>query len=226
MNEPSGSSAPILAFEEVHKAYPGGRDVLCGVSFEIQAGEMVLLTGPSGAGKTTLLRLAAAIERPTRGAIHVNGERVDRMSAKAIPYLRRNLGLVFQDQRILFRRTVLENVLLPLQVIGFPYADAAKRARAALERVGLLDRESIRPAALSGGEQQRLCIARAVVGRPSILIADVPTASLDAAYAESIYELFRSFNRVGVTVLVASHDAAAYGFATRRLMLAEGRVRT
>jgi cell division transport system ATP-binding protein len=198
----------MIAFSQVTKRYPGGHEALRGVAFTVAAGEMVCVTGHSGAGKSTLLKLVAAIERPTSGSVIVNGQNVGAMKAGAIPYLRRNLGLVFQDQKLLFDRSVLENVLLPLQVTGYERRDAAKRARAALDKVGLLGRERARPITLSGGEQQRLCIARAIVARPSILLADEPTASLDAAYAGDIMEIFRAFHRVGVTVLIATHDQA------------------
>lgn len=196
----------MLSFQGVYKTYPGSYDALRGVSFSVAPGEMVFLTGPSGAGKTTLLKLLAAMERPTQGSVVVCGEDVGRMPARAVPYLRRNLGLIFQDQKLLFDRSVLENVMLPLQVAGFSYADCASRARAALDKVGLLERDRANPIALSGGEQQRLCIARAVVARPNLLLADEPTINLDTAYARRILELFESFHQVGVTVLIATHD--------------------
>jgi len=196
----------VISFSQVCKRYPGGHEALKNLAFTVLAREMVIVTGHSGAGKSTLLKLIAAIERPTSGTVIVNGQNVGAMRASAIPYLRRNLGLVFQDQKLLFDRTVLDNVLLPLQVTGHDRRDAGKRARAALDKVGLLARERSKPITLSGGEQQRLCIARAIVNRPSILLADEPTASLDAAYAGEIMEIFRSFNQVGVTVLIATHD--------------------
>ncbi|HEX6828931.1 MAG TPA: cell division ATP-binding protein FtsE [Burkholderiales bacterium] len=198
----------MISFSQVTKHYPGGYEALKGVAFTVEAGEMVFVTGHSGAGKSTLLKLVAAIERPTAGSVIVNGQNVGAMKAGAIPYLRRNLGLVFQDQKLLFDRSVLENVLLPLQIAGHGHREAGKRGRAALDKVGLLGRERARPITLSGGEQQRLCIARAIVARPSILIADEPTASLDASYAGEIMDIFRAFHQVGVTVLVATHDQA------------------
>ena len=155
--------------------------------------------------------LIAAIERPTSGSITVNGQNVSRLSGGGIPFLRRNLGLVFQDQKILFDRNVFQNVLLPLEISGFNPADAKRRVRAALDKVGLLDKERARPITLSGGEQQRLCIARAIVNRPSILIADEPTSNLDAAYAKEIMDMFKSFHQVGVTVLIATHDPGLLG---------------
>ena len=198
----------MISFEQVHKLYASGHAALKGVSFSVGAGELVFLTGHSGAGKTTLLKLIPGIERPSSGRVLVNEQEVGSMRAREIPYLRRNLGLIFQDQKLLYDRSVLDNVLLPLAISGFPAKDAARRARAALDKVGLLEREKAAPITLSGGEQQRLCIARAVVNRPNILIADEPTANLDTKYADEIIEMFRSFNQVGVTVLIATHDTA------------------
>ena len=203
----------------------GGGVALDGVSFDIAAGEFVYLTGHSGAGKSTVFRLLAAIERPTSGSVVVNGQDVGRIEAPAIPFLRRNLGLVLQDQRLLFDRSVFANVALPLAVAGVPPAEAARRVRAALDKVGLLEREKAHPVALSGGEQQRVCIARAVVNRPALLLADEPTANLDADYADAIMALFQAFNAVGVTVLLATHDAALMTrFPARRIALAHGRI--
>lgn len=196
----------LISFSQVYKRYPGGYEALSDVSFRVEAGEMVFITGHSGAGKSTLLKLIAAIERATSGMLLVAGQNVSAMRRPALPFLRRNLGLIFQDQKLLYDRSAFENVMLPLLVTGQPWRDAAKRARAALDKVGLLARERANPIALSGGEQQRLCIARAVVNRPNILIADEPTASLDAEYADAIIDMFRSFNQVGVTVLISTHD--------------------
>jgi cell division transport system ATP-binding protein len=196
----------MISFSQVYKRYPNGFEALKNVSFTLETGEMGLITGHSGAGKTTLLRLIAAIERPTTGSIIVNGQNVSALKSGAIPFLRRNLGLVFQDQKILFDRTVFQNVLLPLQISGFSSRATTGRVRAALDKVGLLNREKARPITLSGGEQQRLCIARAIVNRPSILIADEPTSNLDPGYAKDIMDMFTSFNQVGVTVLIATHD--------------------
>lgn len=196
----------IIAFSQVSKRYPGGHEALKQISLNVEPGELVFLTGHSGAGKSTLLKLIAAIERPSAGSILVHGQNVTAMRPAAIPFLRRNLGLVFQGQKLLHDRNAFENVMLPLLVTGHPYRDAARRARAALDKVGLLGREKALPVTLSGGEQQRLCIARAVVNRPAILLADEPTASLDAGYAEDIMAMFHAFNQVGVTVLIASHD--------------------
>jgi cell division transport system ATP-binding protein len=216
-----------LQFNRVTKRYPDGSQALRDASFAIEAGEFAFLTGHSGAGKTTALRLIPAIERATSGTVLVHGQNVGALRAAAIPYLRRSLGLLFQDQKLLHDRSVFENVLLPLTICGEPSREAARRARAALEKVGLRERERAMPITLSGGEQQRLCIARAVVARPSILIADEPTANLDSEAAAGIMEIFRSFNQVGVTVLVATHDAALVGrFGTRAVRLDHGQVVT
>jgi cell division transport system ATP-binding protein len=207
----------MISFSQVCKRYPNGFEALRNVSFTLEAGEMALINGHSGAGKSTLLRLIAAIERPTTGSIIVNGQNVGTLKGGAIPFLRRNLGLVFQDQKILFDRTVFQNVLLPLQISGFSSRAAIGRVRAALDKVGLLNREKAQPITLSGGEQQRLCIARAIVNRPSILIADEPTSNLDADYARDIMDMFKSFNQVGVTVLIATHDVELLGNMQQRI---------
>ncbi len=207
----------MISFSQVNKRYPNGFEALRNISFNLEAGEMALVTGHSGAGKTTLLRLIAAVERPTSGTIVVNGQNVGKLKRGAIPFLRRNLGLVFQDQKILFDRNVFNNVLLPLQISGFGSRAAAARVRAALDKVGLLNKEKARPITLSGGEQKRLCIARAIVNRPSILIADEPTANLDADYSRVIMDMFESFHQVGVTVLIATHDPELLGDTRQRV---------
>lgn len=213
----------MISFSGVVKRYPGGQEALKGISFTIEQGEFAFIAGHSGAGKSTLLKLIPAIERPSGGAILVNGQNVGVIKRAALPYLRRNLGLVFQDQKLLYDRSVYDNVMLPLAFGELGTREAARRARAALEKVGLLAREKANPIQLSGGEQQRLAIARAVVNRPSILIADEPTANLDAESAAAILEIFAAFNQVGVTVLVATHDEALIGrFARRVLRLARG----
>jgi len=215
----------LISFSAVAKRYPGGQEALKDVSFAIAQGEFAFIAGHSGAGKSTLLRMIPAIERPSAGAVLVNGQNVGALKPAALPYLRRNLGLVFQDQKLLYDRSVFENVLLPLSFGDLSGREAERRARAALEKVGLLRREKANPVQLSGGEQQRLAIARAVVNRPAILIADEPTANLDAKAAGDILEIFAAFNQVGVTVLVATHDEALIGrFAKRVLRLAQGRV--
>lgn len=196
----------MITFNQVHKRYPGGYDALRNLSFEITTGEMAFLTGHSGAGKSTLLKLVAGIERPNSGSVLVNNQNVGVLKSSALPFLRRNLGIIFQDHKLLFDRNVFDNVLLPLQICGFDHRESAKRVRAALDKVGLLKREKFNPIALSGGEQQRLCIARAIVNRPTILLADEPTGNLDADYAQDIMAIFRSFHQVGVTLLISTHD--------------------
>ena len=196
----------MIRFNQVSKRYPGGYAALKNISFEVAAGEMVFLTGHSGAGKSTLLKLIAAIERPNGGTVIVNEQNIGKIRSGAVPYLSRNLGLVFQGQKLLFDRNLFDNVLLPLQIAGFDHRESAKRVRAALDKVGLLKREKAHPIALSGGEQQRLCIARAIVNRPSILLADEPTGNLDAESANAIMDIFKSFHQVGATLLISTHD--------------------
>ncbi len=196
----------MITFSQVTKRYPGSHEALHDVSLAIETGEMVAITGPSGAGKSTLLKLIASIERPTSGSIIVDGQNIGRLSRKAVPYWRRSVGMVFQDAKLLFDRSCFENVMLPLRISGMPVRDAAKRARAALDKVGLLDRERTMPITLSGGEQQRLAIARAIVNRPSILLADEPTANLDAEYADLLIDMLGAFNQVGVTLVLATHE--------------------
>jgi len=198
----------MISLTNVSKRYPGGRQALHDVGFTIESGELAFITGHSGAGKTTLLKLLVAIERPTAGSIVVNGQNVGTLPPRAVPFLRRKFGLIFQDHKLLFDRNVFDNVALPLEIAGYGAKDAARRVRAALDKVGLLKYEKALPITLSGGERQRLCIARAIVHRPAILLADEPTGNLDADYAAEIGELFRSFNQVGVTVVVATHDQA------------------
>ncbi len=200
------SRGPMIQVSHVAKRYAGGYEALRDVSFSVESGEMVFITGHSGAGKSTLLKLITAIERPTGGSVIINGQNVSSMKAGMIPFFRRNFGLIFQDHKLLFDRSVFDNVALPLAITGFPRGEIAKRSRAALDKVGLLGRENAAPVTLSGGEQQRLCIARAIVNRPAILLADEPTGNLDAAYAEEIIAMFKSFNQVGVTVIIATHD--------------------
>ena len=215
----------MIALSGVGKRYPGGLTALDDVSCEIGAGEMVFVTGHSGAGKSTLVKLIAAIERPTAGSIVVNGQNLAALRGSALPYLRRSLGLIFQDQKLLFDRSALENVLLPLAIIGTPIREATRRGQAALDKVGLLERARANPIALSGGEQQRLAIARAVVNRPAILIADEPIANLDAESAARILDIFGAFHQVGVTVLIATHDPQWSGqSAARELRLDHGRL--
>jgi cell division transport system ATP-binding protein len=196
----------LVSFSAVAKRYPGGEEALKSVTFAIEAGELVFLTGRSGAGKSTLLKLIPAIERPTAGSVIVNGQNVGALKRAAIPYLRRNVGLVFQDTKLLYDRSAYDNVMLPLEFAGLPPREAARRARAALDKVGLAGRERANPIQLSGGEQQRLAVARAVVNRPALLVADEPTANLDAESATRVLDIFVAFHQVGVTVLIATHD--------------------
>lgn len=213
----------MIRFDNVSKRYPGGHEALSGVSLEIRHGELLVLAGHSGAGKSTLLKLIAALEKPSAGRVLVNDLDVGRLRTSQVPYLRRSLGLVMQEHRLLLDRTVFDNVMLPLAVTGTPPADAAKRVRVALERVGMLAHEQANPVTLSGGEQQRVAIARAIVNRPSILIADEPTAHLDPAYAREIAALFRSFHAAGVTLILATHDDTLFSpYGARRVELAKG----
>jgi len=215
----------LVNFSNVSKLYPGGQEALKDVSFALGAGELAFLTGRSGAGKSTVLRLIPAIERPNRGTVIVNGQNVGALKRSAIPYLRRNIGQVFQDQKLLHDRSVFDNVMLPLAFSVHAPREAARRARAALDKVGLLARERAHPVQLSGGEQQRLAIARAVVNRPSLLVADEPTANLDAESAARIIDIFVSFQQVGVTVLIATHDQALIErYGGKVLRLEAGRV--
>ncbi|MDH3319519.1 MAG: ATP-binding cassette domain-containing protein [Betaproteobacteria bacterium] len=215
----------MISFSAVSKRYPGGQEALAGISFSLAAGELAFVTGHSGAGKSTLLKLIAAIERPTAGSVVVNGQNVGALKRGAVPYLRRNLGLVFQDHKLLYDRSVFDNVMLPLSFGTLAPRDAARRVRAALDKVGLLARERANPIQLSGGEQQRLAIARAVVNRPAVLVADEPTANLDAESAARIVDILLSFNQVGVTLVLATHDEALVARHGRRvLQLAAGRL--
>jgi cell division transport system ATP-binding protein len=212
----------LVSFSAVAKRYPGGQEALKAVSFALEPGELAFITGRSGAGKSTLLKLIPAIERPSAGSVLVNGQNVSALKRAALPYLRRNIGLVFQDQKLLYDRSVYDNVTLPLAFSGYAPKEAARRARAALDKVGLLARERSNPIQLSGGEQQRLAIARAVVNRPALLIADEPTANLDADSAARILDIFVAFNQVGVTVLIATHDRALVERYGRRILHLEG----
>jgi cell division transport system ATP-binding protein len=215
----------LVSFSAVAKRYPGGEEALKNVTFAVEPGELVFITGRSGAGKSTLLKLIPAIEKPSSGSVIVNGQNVGALKRPAIPYLRRNLGLVFQDQKLLYDRSIYDNVLLPLAFSSHPPREAARRVRAALDKVGLLGREKANPIQLSGGEQQRVAIARAVVNRPSILLADEPTANLDGESARRILDIFVEFNQVGVTLLIATHDAALVAqYGKRVLRLEAGRV--
>ena len=215
----------MVSFSAVAKRYPGGQQALKNVSFSLEAGELAFVTGRSGAGKSTLLKLIPAIERPTSGSVIIHGQNVGALKRSALPYLRRNVGVVFQDQKLLYDRSVFDNVMLPLAFSGHPPKDAARRARAALDKVGLLAREKSNPIQLSGGEQQRLAIARAVVNRPALLIADEPTANLDAESAALILDVLVGFNQVGVTILIATHDEGlVQRYGQRLLRLEQGSI--
>lgn len=196
----------MIELQNVTKRYTGNREALTHLSLTIEQGEMAFLTGASGAGKSTLLKLVAAIERPTRGQIFINLKNITNIPKRKIPALRRHMGVVFQDHHLLYDRNVFDNVSLPLQIAGYTQIDINRRVRAALDKVGLLDKETVMPITLSGGEQQRVGIARAVVNKPAILLADEPTGNLDPKLSKEIMQLFAEFNQVGVTVLIASHD--------------------
>ncbi len=196
----------MISFDRVSKRYAEGHDALREVSFTINDDELVFLTGHSGAGKSTLLRLIMLMDRPSRGQVTVDGQNLAQIRSRGIPQHRRSIGVVFQNHQLLLDRTVFDNVALPLIIQGYDYREVGKRVRAALDKVGLLHRERALPITLSGGEQQRVGIARAVVGKPRILLADEPTGNLDPALSAEIMDLFEEFNQVGVTVLIASHD--------------------
>ncbi|MYN14045.1 ATP-binding cassette domain-containing protein [Pusillimonas sp. TS35] len=214
----------MIEFQHVFKSYGRGRNILADLNFRIEPGEFVFVSGPSGAGKSTLLKLISGLEPPSRGSVHVNGNRIDRMPQRARPYLRRAVGVILQDTHLLYDRSALDNVMLPLDVIGLGAGQAVTRVRAAMEKVGLAGKEDLTPVELSGGEQQRLAIARAIVNRPAILIADEPTANLDHETGRRIMEVFRDFNRVGVTTLIASHDTELMtNYASRTLHIDAGR---
>ena len=195
----------MIIFNDVSKRYQNGYEALKHVNFHLKRGEIAFLTGHSGAGKSTLLKLIALIERNSSGQIVVNGQHLGRLSLERIPYLRRRIGMTFQDHRLLFDRTVFDNVALPLVISGYRYQEIRRRVRAALDKVGLLNKEKSYPITLSGGQQQRVGIARAVVNKPPILLADEPTGNLDPTLAKEIMSLFAQFNQVGVTVLIATH---------------------
>ena len=214
----------MIRFESVSKTYQGGFQALKNVSFAIAKGEMIFIAGHSGAGKSTVLKLISGITRPSGGRVLMNKQDIGRLSDNQLCYLRQHIGIVFQDHKILFDRNVLENVLLPLRIIGYDSKTADKRARIAIEKVGLGGCETADPRGLSGGEQQRLCIARAVVHQPSLLIADEPSANLDRAYALDIMELFKTFHEAGTTVIVSAHDETLMqDYGHRILRLREGR---
>lgn len=214
----------MIEFHNVSKDYPGGTPALADVSLAIASGELVFLAGPSGAGKSTLLKMIAAIERPSSGTVLLNGQDVGAIKPRGLPYLRRKLGLILQEQRLLMDRSVLANVMLPLLVTGASPADADKRARAALAKVGLETRAASMPLSLSGGEQQRVAIARAIVHRPQVILADEPTANLDRDSADLVLSILQAFNRAGVTCVISTHDEYFLDRADRVIYLSQGRV--
>ncbi len=214
----------MIEFRHVTKRYAKDATALFDINLSIAKGELLFLAGPSGAGKSTLLKMIAGIERPSSGSIEVNGQDISRLNATGQAYLRRNLGLILQQQRLLADRPVLANVILPLLVTGTPRDEAEKRARAALDKVGLLDKAQSAPLSLSGGEQQRVSIARAIVNRPQIILADEPTANLDRVSAARVMDAILSFHAVGVTCLISTHDDNIYQPGARVIHLEQGRL--
>ena len=215
----------MISFDRVSKRYDEGHDALREISVDIGRDELVFLTGHSGAGKSTLLRLIMLMDRPTRGQVLIDGQNLADVSRRSVPGHRRNIGVVFQNHQLLFDRPVFDNVALPLIIAGYDHREVGRRVRAALDKVGLLSRERALPLTLSGGEQQRVGIARAVVCKPKILLADEPTGNLDPALSAEIMKLFEDFNQVGVTVLIASHDLALISRLRHRIItLSEGRL--
>ncbi|WP_045856872.1 cell division ATP-binding protein FtsE [Teredinibacter purpureus] len=215
----------MISFSNVSKRYTSGHQALANVSFDIDDREMVFLTGHSGAGKSTLMKLIMLMERPTAGQVVIAGRNLNRMRSGQIPFHRRQVGVVFQNHQLLFDRTVFENVALPLQVAGYQSREVGRRVRAALDKVGLLEKEKHTPITLSGGEQQRVGIARAVVNKPTLLLADEPTGNLDPALSAEIMNLFRQFNQFGVTVMIASHDIALIRRLNHRVLtLSKGEI--
>ena len=215
----------MMTLDTVVKRYPDGHEALRGITLDIEDGELVFVTGRSGAGKSTLLRLMAGMERPTAGTLTINRQDINRLGPAALARLRRNIGLVFQDHKLLFDRSVAENAALPLQIAGLYGHELRRRVTAALEKVGLADQAKASPVTLSGGELQRLCIARAIVNRPSLVIADEPTGHLDQGYASAILDIFKSFHRAGITVVMATHDDTTIStLAGRILHLEDGQL--
>jgi cell division transport system ATP-binding protein len=212
----------VIRFDRVSKRYPNGREALSELSFEIADGEMVFLTGRSGAGKSTVLKLIALLERPSRGQVIVNGDSTSRLPPRRVPMYRRRIGVVFQEHRLLMDRPVFDNVALPLVVTDTSYREIEKRVRAALDQVGLLGKERVAPQELSVGEQQRVGIARAIISKPPLLVADEPTGNLDATLAEEVMGLFKRFNEVGVTVIVATHDLHLVQESGKREIVLDG----
>lgn len=214
----------MIEFQSVSKQYSVHATALRELSFSVAKGELVYLAGPSGAGKSTLLKMIAAMERPTSGTVLVNGQDIGKLRKEGVPFLRRNLGLIFQQQKLLGDRNILANAMLPLLVTGASKGQAEQRARAALDKVGLLDRVKALPQELSGGEQQRVAIARAIVNRPQIILADEPTANLDRASADKVLDALRAFHSVGVTCMISTHDEQVLDAAARVIHLDHGQL--
>jgi cell division transport system ATP-binding protein len=215
----------MIEFNNVSKRYASGQEALTQVTFKLGMGEMAFLTGHSGAGKSTLLKLIASLEHPSQGQVLVNGHNLVRLTKQQVPWLRRTMGIIFQDPHLLEDRTVFDNVALPLMIAGYRQAEIGRRVRAALDKVDLLRKEKVYPTSLSSGEQQRVSIARAVVHKPSLLLADEPTGNLDPKLSNEIMELFEQFNQVGVTVLIASHDLGLIAAKKHRILtLRQGRL--
>lgn len=215
----------MIRFDNVSKRYDNGFEALSHINFAVESGEMLFLTGHSGAGKSTLMKLIMQMERPSNGQITVDGYDLNRMASSQIPYYRRNIGVVFQNHQLLFDRSVFDNVALPLQIAGLSHYEIGRRVRAALDKVSLLEKERLNPIVLSGGEQQRVGIARAVVNKPTMLLADEPTGNLDPELSEEIMTLFRQFNEVGVTIMIASHDVELLKRMNKRILgLVEGKL--
>lgn len=212
----------MIKFVNVYKRYPGGQEALSNVSCHLQRGELAFLTGHSGAGKSSLLKLIALIERSTQGEVVLDGKNLSRVSKREVPFIRRKIGMVFQDHNLLNDRTVFDNVAMPLVIAGEHHSETGRRVRAALDKVGLLGKERVYPETLSGGEQQRVGIARAVVNRPPVLLADEPTGNLDPELSREIMNLFEQFNQVGVTVLIATHDLELISRLNHRLIALKG----
>ncbi|MEX1222440.1 cell division ATP-binding protein FtsE [Pseudidiomarina planktonica] len=215
----------MIKFEQVSKTYPGGFQALSHVDFHLQKGEMAFLTGHSGAGKSTLLKLISIMERPTAGRVLINDHDLSKIPRRQVPFVRRDIGMIFQDHRLLMDKTVFDNVALPLLIEGYSIQEARKRVHAALDKVGLADKVRHYPMMLSGGEQQRVGIARAVVNKPPLLLADEPTGNLDPKLSMDIIRLFEAFNQVGVAVLIATHDLGLIArMRYRTLTLREGKM--
>ena len=214
----------MIKFDRVFKKYPGEMDALQDISLKILSGELVFVTGPSGAGKSTLLKLISAVEKPTNGSIIFENTNLSELRNKDMPFLRRKFGMIFQDHKLLYDRNCFENVVLPLEINDINPADSARRVRAALNKVGLLSKEKMNPITLSGGEQQRLAIARAIVSRPLILIADEPTGNLDKSYADEIMNIFYSFQQVGVTVIISCHELPQPPIKFKQIHLIKGQI--